>query len=541
MGYCSDDSESGSWRDIVAFKQTNNHPVVCVNWDDASAYTNWLSTKTGHEYRLLSEAEWEYAARAGTNTAYHFGRVISGHAQYDSQGTTAVGSFAANAFGLHDMHGNVDEWVQDCWHLDYTNAPTDGSAWLSFCEGEHSRTRRGGAWDDRPGRLRSAARIWFDATVRVDWVGFRVARTLTFSDSSSSSKTIDRRKDLLTTADTPQAETSPSSVVFAYKYASGIGNNDLMEVKATLEEVRDLSDDDQIIEKLDGAIQKLQRIIDLKDFKIPVNTPDTANLIEDISELTYSYEVGKTFRDCATCPAMVVLPAGEFIMGSPEGETGRDDDEGPQRQVTIPNPFAVGKYEVTIAQFVEFIEETKHEIGDCSLIEGRSWNNPGFKQTDNHPAVCVSWHDASTYADWLSTKTGHGYRLLTEAEWEYAARAGTTTAYHFGRVISSNQAQYASEGTVAVGSFAANAFGLHDMHGNVWEWVQDCWHPDYKKAPTDGSAWLNFCIQNDRFRMLRGGSGANEPLLLRSAARGGVSAAFRGNDGGFRVARTLNP
>ena len=195
-------------------------------------------------------------------------------------------------------------------------------------------------------------------------------------------------------------------------------------------------------------------------------------------------QVGDTFRDCATCPKMVVLPAGKFMMGSPEGERGRDDDEGPQHQVTIPKPFAVGKYEVTVGQYAKFVRETKHKTGNCDLPEGQSWRDPGFKQTNNHPVTCVNWDDASTYAYWLSVKTGHEYRLLTEAEWEYAARAGTTTAYHFGRAILGNQANYNrnNEGTKAVGSFPANAFGLHDMHGNVWEWMEDFWHDNYPNS-----------------------------------------------------------
>ena len=276
-----------------------------------------------------------------------------------------------------------------------------------------------------------------------------------------------------------------------------------------------------------------------------------------------AYQVGETFRDCATCPEMVVLPAGKFTMGSPEGERARYDDEGPQRRVTIRKPFAVGKYEVTVGQYAEFIRETKHKTGTCDLPEDKlSWRDPGFKQTNNHPVVCVNWDDASTYAHWLSVRTGHKYRLLTEAEWEYAARAGTTTAYYFGRMILANQARYSSEGTVAVGSFPANAFGLHDMHGNVWEWVEDCWHDDYTAAPTDGSAWFSGCrrgSENDcagrsgdnlrlceelligkELRVLRGGSWFDAPGVLRSASRYLISATIRISDDGIRVARDLD-
>ena len=277
-----------------------------------------------------------------------------------------------------------------------------------------------------------------------------------------------------------------------------------------------------------------------------------------------AYQVGDTFRDCATCPEMVVLPAGKFTMGSPEGEKGRDDDEGPQRQVTIPKPFAVGKYEVTVGQYAEFVRETKHKTGNCYYPQDGSWRDPSFEQSNDHPVVCVNWHDASTYAYWLSVKTGHEYRLLTETEWEYAARAGTTTPYHFGRMILGDQANYNrnNEGTVAVGSYPLNALGLYDMHGNVWEWVEDCWHDNYTGAPTNSSAWLSGCrkgneddctggdawvkyckehIVGKELRVLRGGSWGDGPLNLRSAVRVGDDSSIRDVSNGFRIARTLTP
>ena len=308
-----------------------------------------------------------------------------------------------------------------------------------------------------------------------------------------------------------------------------------------------------------------------KDGKRVVNGIAAMLFLLLLSPLTSvnAYQVGETFRDCATCPEMVVLPAGKFMMGSPEEERGKRDNEGPQRRVTIPKPFAVAKYEVTVWQFSEFVRETKHKIGDCDSLEGTSWRDPGFKQTNNHPVVCVSWGDASTYIYWLSMKTGHEYRLLAEAEWEYAARAGTTTAYHFGRMLLGNQAQYKSQGTETVGSFPANAFGLHDMHGNVLEWVEDCWHDGYTGAPTNGSAWLSECTKinedsceiysgsrdSDLFRLckelvvgkelrvLRGGSWMHGPEGLRSATRGWGNATIRYKRDGFRVARdlTTNP
>ena len=234
---------------------------------------------------------------------------------------------------------------------------------------------------------------------------------------------------------------------------------------------------------------------------------------------------------------MVIVPAGSFTMGSPVDEVGRYSREVPQHQVTISQSFAVGKYEVTRGQFKAFIDATEYDAGSA-------WRNPGFEQTDAHPVVHVSWNDAQAYVDWLSASTKKEYRLLSEAEWEYVARAGTTTTYHFGNTISQGQANYDGHngGTVAVGSYSANAFGLHDVHGNVWEWVEDCWHSDYTDAPSDGSAWGSDCHATfSGYRVLRGGSWHINARNLRSAVRSGTGAGDRGSDTGFRIARTLTP
>ena len=195
-------------------------------------------------------------------------------------------------------------------------------------------------------------------------------------------------------------------------------------------------------------------------------------------------------------------------------------------RVEISKPFTVGKYEVTRAEFARFVEETgrsmgnscwTYENGDWKERRGRGWKRPGFSQSDSHPVVCVNWEDARSYAEWLSGETGARYRLLSESEWEYAARAGTSGPFHFGSTISTDQANYHGdytygfgrkgvyrEATVPVGSFPANGFGLHDMHGNVSEWVEDCWHYSYSGAPTDGSAWTTG--GDCPLRVLRGGS-----------------------------------
>lgn len=277
----------------------------------------------------------------------------------------------------------------------------------------------------------------------------------------------------------------------------------------------------------------------------------------------------ETFRDCPDCPEMVVVPAGRFRMGSPATEAGRNRNEGDRHEVVIPAPFAVGKYEITRGQFSEFVRATGHEMSKgCWAFNsratawlrdsGRSWLEPGFTQTDQHPVVCVSWEDARAYVKWLSGKTGKHYRLLTEAEWEYATRANTVTARYWRDPVqqacefanvADQQAKRQYPGwsafdcddrfaeTAPVGSYKPNGFGLHDMLGNVWEWVEDCWNESYAGAPNDGSAWLS---GNCTKRVLRGGSWSNTSEILRSAFRNGHVTANRNYfNNGFRIAMTL--
>ena len=279
-------------------------------------------------------------------------------------------------------------------------------------------------------------------------------------------------------------------------------------------------------------------------------------------------KAGDTFKDCADCPEMVVVPPGRFQMGSPSHESGRQDDEGPVHGVRIGYSLAVGKYEVTRGQFAVFVQDTGHGLsGGCWIWNGskwaedsgKSWRDPGYRQDDNHPVVCVNWKDAKAYVEWLSRKTGQTYRLLSEAEWEHAARAGTTTARHWGNdadqacdhanvhdEVSKRENKYSWEAhacddshakTSPVGSFRSNAFGLHDVLGNVWEWTEDCWHDSYADAPSDGRAWTSGggCGR----RVLRGGSWNVSPRVVRSASRGWLGSDYRINYLGFRVARTL--
>jgi formylglycine-generating enzyme required for sulfatase activity len=240
------------------------------------------------------------------------------------------------------------------------------------------------------------------------------------------------------------------------------------------------------------------------------------------------------FKECSACPEMVVVPAGSFLMGSVNFDGGLSD-ERPQHRVTIARRFAIARFELT---FDEWDACAAH--GDCDTrVSAGSWGR------GRQPVINVSWDDAQRYLAWLSRLTGQPYRLLTEAEWEYAARAGDSTRYSWGNGIGKGNANCASCGSQwdkkqpgPAGSFAANAFGLHDMHGNVWEWVEDTWHGNYNGAPTDGSAWLE---GGDSRRVARGGSWLDHPELLRSTARLRDSSVNRYNYLGFRAGRTLGP
>ena len=240
------------------------------------------------------------------------------------------------------------------------------------------------------------------------------------------------------------------------------------------------------------------------------------------------------FKDCAGCPELVVVPAGSFTMGSPAGEHGRFDNEGPQRKIALAQPFAISRFEVT---FDEWDACASH--GDCDRLVGdSSWGR------GRQPLINVSWDDAKRYVAWLSRMTGETYRLPTEAEWEYAARAGTTTAFSWGDEIGKGNAncdgcgsRWDNHRTAPVGSFAPNAFGLYEVHGNVWEWVEDCYHENYTGAPADSTAWTTGDCSR---RVARGGSWGNVPRFVRSAERVGVATVSRLYGLGFRVVRTLD-
>jgi formylglycine-generating enzyme required for sulfatase activity len=304
---------------------------------------------------------------------------------------------------------------------------------------------------------------------------------------------------------------------------------DLVDVKAKAVQAKGTPAEACLTARLD-ALQKLKLTL----AALKATAPLTATQERELKPKD-------SFRECDVCPVMVVVPAGSFVMGSPPEEKGRGGDEGPQRQVTIARAFAVGMFEVSRTEWDDCVGE-----GGCSATPGRR-----SRGDSKHPAF-VSWNQITQqYLPWLSGKTGKAYRLLSEAEWEYVARAGTATPYWWGPSLSPGQAKYEDKITpgqpypAPVDAFAANPWGLYNVHGNAWEWVQDCENRDYNGAPSDGSARTTGSW-NCSYRMVRGGAFDRElPTSLRSANRernlpdsaspGGSSTLSLG----FRVARTL--
>ena len=257
--------------------------------------------------------------------------------------------------------------------------------------------------------------------------------------------------------------------------------------------------------------------------------------------------VGTVIRDCAQCPELVVIPSGRFVLGSPRNERGRGENEGPPRIVTFAAPLAVGKYEITFQEWDRCVD-----AGGCTQVQDEGWGRARL------PVINVTWGQAVDFTRWLSKQSAHSYRLLSEAEWEYAARAGTQeatfwsakgmAACQFANVSDltrkrvyklSTDAFECDDGqatTAPVGTFRANAFGLYDMLGNVWEWVADCHNDSYVGAPADGSAWT---AGNCNRHMTRGGSWYDKPEVVRFAQRSWAAAKDRSSNVGFRVARSL--
>jgi formylglycine-generating enzyme required for sulfatase activity len=306
------------------------------------------------------------------------------------------------------------------------------------------------------------------------------------------------------------------------------------------------------------------------------------------AELERALKPKETFKECSDCPEMVAVPAGSFTMGSPKTEAGRDDDEGPQHVVTIGRPFAVGRVPVTVEQFAAFIMDARYDagskcfthdrVGDGKEQADRSWRNPGFEQERSHPAVCLNWSDARAYVEWLARKTEKPYRLLSEAEWEYAARGRTSPGAYPRAWFGDDDKALCQHGNVAdqkardsipqgrplapcddgfahtspAGHYGPNAFGLYDMSGNVMQWTADCYHPSYDGAPADGTAWTagggcNRVVRGSAWSQYgsakpvsEGAASVRYPVSWRAAFRNQQHSDARSDETGIRVGRTLN-
>ena len=431
-------------------------PMNEISWDDCQEFLKKLNARTEGGYRLPTEAEWEYACRAGTTTAYSFGdKITPKDANYDESKAgkpVAVGSYKPNAFGLYDMHGNVWEWCED-WHAEYpTSAVMDPAGPLTG----NGRLLRGGSFPHNSSSACSFSRFGPQPTnFRSYNFGFRLARTA----------------DIKTAVAPPEPKPDPAAVMPA------TGN--LLVAPFSEPKAKEVQK---------SAAKSLQREVEEKA------------------------DLGKGIN-----LEMVLIPAGKFMMGSPASENGRDNNET-QHEVTLTKPYYMGKYEVTQEQWEGVMGENRSQVKGAKL-----------------PVTDVSWEDCQEFIKKLNAKTNNGYRLPTEAEWEYACRAGTTTAYSFGDSLTKSDASYGDEaGSIkAVGSYKPNAFGLFDMHGNVWEWCED-WHAEYPtgavthpKGPSTGNGLV-----------LRGGSFGGLVSTARSSCRIFDQPSNRYRAFGFRLART---
>ena len=490
-------------------RTTPRDPASCVNWHDAQAYVAWLSQKTGQHYRLPSETEWEYAARAGSNSLRFWGNDANAGCRYANTNdlTTAaryplawtiaqcrdgfadvapVGSLRPNAFGLYDMIGNVWEWLQDCASLTYVGRPRDQRAW-EWAGGCQRRIERGGGWITGPERSRSAFHGDGDDGDRADFTGFRVARDLDNLPPPSAGKAA------------AQAAVSESSAPAP-------------------------------------APQRLA-------------TPALGS-----------------FRDCADCPQMQPIAGAQFLMGSSSDSYEHDVERGetPPLNVTIRRGYALSTTEVTRAQWLRY----ERAVGRVALsCPGQS--TPAASADMRLPQACITAPAAQHYLDWLSRESGQTYRLPSEAEWEFAARAGSTGARFWSArdshegVSISHACEYAnvydvmardqtiaypyarcSDGAIksaAVAGYQPNAYALYDMIGNLRELTADCYTSSYKGRPADERAWI---WGDCELRVVRGGSYRSRPLMARSAARDYIrtdAAADLLVDVGLRLARDLLP
>lgn len=420
------------------FNTSDDHPAVCISFNDAIAFCRWLSKVTGKYCRLPTEAEWEYACWAdGDGDRIENIGDFGWYCDNTTRGTRPVGQKKPNSWGLYDMHGNAWEWCLDVWHSHYRGAPSDGGAWLTedyLPRVAIRRLLRGGAWNRRDFMLSRTYRYRGTEDFRSDGTGFRIVHSATVINEE------------------------PKIGKPVYEHP-----NKQVSIDSDLEVVLD----------------------------------------------------GETFT-------FIRIPPGQFMMGSTW-----ESAEQPIHRVRIDHSFDIGKTEITLRQFRAFTEATGYQTdaekerwawsrkgeSDWEPQELICWWNLPFAQTDDHPVTCVSWYDAMAFCQWLSKKTGTHIRLPSASEWEYACRAGSKG--DFAGDINAMGWHRANSGhrTHPVGRKKPNAWGVYDMHGNVWEWTLDMWRDNYEGVPTDGSPW----IEAKTFEpIMRGGSFFNPTWWLRS-------------------------
>ena len=505
-------------------------PVTNVSWHDVQSFIQAINnSRPGLELVLPSEAQWEYACRAGTDTPYNFGTAISRDLVcYESDAPVAVGGLPPNGWGLFEMHGNVWEWCGDYWHDSYKDAPTDGSAWIDADGGAAYRVIRGGSWSDFARYVRAAYRYGYVPANRSADLGFRCARVQAASQAGGAAQVAapaDPARRPGAERGRPQGPTSDTT---------------LLRVGASA----------------------------------PVPLPRAGGLLirTDCDELRlgrltkpgWASVIGRDgfglFADVALPKADITqrlrwIPPSRFLMGSPEGEEGRFDDESPRHEVTLAEGFWL------------FDTPCTQALWDAVVGE-----NPSRFKSPMRPVEQVSFEDVQGFLDKLNERVPDlNLGLPSEAQWEYACRAGTGTATYAGdmRIIGENNApvldaiawyggnsgvgfeldngedssgwkekryDHTRAGTRPVAQKAANPCGLYDMLGNVWEWCGDHWHDSYKDAPTDGSAWTD-ADRGAAHRVIRGGSWSNYARFVRAAYRNGIVPADRNDNIGFRCAR----
>ncbi|MGD0092528.1 MAG: SUMF1/EgtB/PvdO family nonheme iron enzyme [Planctomycetota bacterium] len=453
-----------NWK-MPGFPQEDNHPVCVVSWDDVQEFCKWAATKTGRTVGLPTEAQWEYACRAGTTTSFNTGDADSDLDQAawldrnSDNHTHPVGQKKPNAWGLYDMHGNLFEWCQDWRQNDYyKESPAADPPGPALGK---ERMARGGSWGSPSAGCRSSARIASASPAfRCPNSGFRVV---------------------------------------------------VLDVAWT-----------------DALLQPAA----------PIQKPETAA------------PASQTALDLGGGVKMELVPvqAGEFMMGSDNEQP----EEKPAHKVQIGKPFYIAKYKTTVAQFRMFAEAAKYQTlaeqdgnkghswgpeGRLKEVAGVNWKMPGFPQEDSHPVCLVAWDDAREFCKWAARKTGRAVALPTEAQWEYACRAGTTTRFNTGDKDSDLEQAAWFDGnsdhrTHLVGEKKPNAWGLYDMHGNVCEWCEDCYQKDYyKESPAADPPGP---LPGEQ-RVLRGGSCNFPPWFCRSGHRAAASPVIRTPDIGFRV------